>query len=419
MLKLKNWLGKPIGDDIISEIYVVDAMMGMGKTSAVINYINSSHPNDRFIFITPYLTEVERIKTSCAGKNFVEPTENATKTEDLRNLILKRKNIVTTHALFLKLTDNVLRMIKKRGYTLIMDEVVQLVDEVAVSSGDYELVNSMIDRGKDERLKWKKRSYNGVFGNYKYIIDTRDTYDACWQNAFISFIKKDIFTSFEKVFVLTYLFESQIQGCYFKFYGLDYNRLYIKNENGKYELTEEVVDYQYPDLSKLIHICDNKKLNSVGDGMYDLSVSWYNARENAVKKSRLKDNCFNYFHNIVKSKASNNLWTCFKENQNELKGKGYSKGYAPINMRASNEYRNRNCVAYLVNRFPNTVIYNFFSKRGVSFNRDAFALSEMLQFIWRSAIRDDKEIWVYVPSSRMRSLLVEWLENPKKFEEAN
>ena len=39
-----------------------------------------------------------------------------------------------------------------------------------------------------------------------------------------------------------------------------------------------------------------------------------------------------------------------------------------------------------------------------------FALQEMLQWIWRSAIRDGKPIDLYIPSERMRSLLVEWLD---------
>ena len=34
----------------------------------------------------------------------------------------------------------------------------------------------------------------------------------------------------------------------------------------------------------------------------------------------------------------------------------------------------------------------------------------MLQFIWRSAIRDGKEIWVYIPSIRMRNLLKQWIK---------
>ena len=41
----------------------------------------------------------------------------------------------------------------------------------------------------------------------------------------------------------------------------------------------------------------------------------------------------------------------------------------------------------------------------------------MLQFIWRSAIRDGKEIWIYIPSIRMRTLLKKWIkENPLQTE---
>ena len=43
-------------------------------------------------------------------------------------------------------------------------------------------------------------------------------------------------------------------------------------------------------------------------------------------------------------------------------------------------------------------------------DEDLFALSEMLQFIWRSAIREGKDIHLYIPSSRMRGLLETWLD---------
>ena len=62
-----------------------------------------------------------------------------------------------------------------------------------------------------------------------------------------------------------------------------------------------------------------------------------------------------------------------------------------------------------MNRYQNTGIKNFFLQHGVEVDEDGFALSEMLQFIWRSAIRDGKEIWIYVPSARMRELLRDWI----------
>ena len=49
-------------------------------------------------------------------------------------------------------------------------------------------------------------------------------------------------------------------------------------------------------------------------------------------------------------------------------------------------------------------------------DEDGYAISEMLQFLWRSGIRDGKRITVYIPSRRMRNLLINWIEE-QKYEE--
>ena len=44
----------------------------------------------------------------------------------------------------------------------------------------------------------------------------------------------------------------------------------------------------------------------------------------------------------------------------------------------------------------------------MKFNNDNYALSELLQFIWRSNVRvkdSDKPVYVWVPDKRMRKLL--------------
>ena len=58
------------------------------------------------------------------------------------------------------------------------------------------------------------------------------------------------------------------------------------------------------------------------------------------------------------------------------------------------------------------LVYNFYpAKKSVSeISEDQFALSELLQFIFNSAIREGNEIWVYIPSIRMRMLLKRWIE---------
>lgn len=75
------------------------------------------------------------------------------------------------------------------------------------------------------------------------------------------------------------------------------------------------------------------------------------------------------------------------------------------NARATNRYRDRRYLAYMVNLFPSPIYYNFFQDKGVAPDKDRWSLSMMVQWIWRSAIRDGKEITIYVPSGRMRGLL--------------
>ena len=55
-------------------IYVCDAIMGSGKFSAAIRFINA-HPEKRFIYVAVYLDEAERIKNACPRTRFVEPSE--------------------------------------------------------------------------------------------------------------------------------------------------------------------------------------------------------------------------------------------------------------------------------------------------------------------------------------------------------
>ena len=174
------------------------------------------------------------------------------------------------------------------------------------------------------------------------------------------------------------------------------------------------------DYRELVTIFDDKKLNMIGDSEAALSKGWYERNKNNVLMKQLKNNALNYFKNKLtvynegiweKSYSENNLWTTFKDYQKQLSGKGYATGYIPLNLRATNEYRNRTTAAYLVNRYFNPLIKNFFVKNGINIDEDGYALSEMLQWIWRSGIRDGKHITVYIPSSRMRNLLNTWINS--------
>lgn len=62
-------------------------------------------------------------------------------------------------------------------------------------------------------------------------------------------------------------------------------------------------------------------------------------------------------------------------------------------------------MAYIANRFTQHYIKQFFKAHDVEINEDKLALAELVQWIWRSAIREEKDVQLYIPSERMRRLL--------------
>ena len=126
---------------------------------------------------------------------------------------------------------------------------------------------------------------------------------------------------------------------------------------------------------------------------------------------QIKNNVYNFFHNVTKTSTKENLWTTFTDYKDLIKGKGYAKGFLPCNARAVNMYRECNALAYTVNRYFNPCIKNFFLTNGIRVEEDQYALSELIQWIFRSALRDGNEITIYLPSKRMRELLTDWIKN--------
>lgn len=399
--------------------YVVDSIMGSGKTTSAINYINSLPDDYHFIYVAPYLTEVTRIIKACWGKNVSQPFyEEGRKLNGLYSLLEEGKNVVTTHQLFSTLGDREIEAIKSYGYICFIDETLDCVNSY---DGENELntydtagiLKAYADVDKETGLvKWRDQNYRGRFTQEKELADN-DELAYYNDNVFIRIFPLKILTCFKELYVLTYLFDGSFMSCYYKYFGIEYTNLYITGNNpSNFTFTGDKADESKPrkNYKELIQILYNDKMNAIGDGKYSLSYSWYSRESNNSDIEKLKGNLHNYFQNIHNAKSSQCLWAAFKQSREKLSGKGYSKGYIVPNTRATNDYADRDVVAYVVNRFVNTNIMNFFRGNGIEPNEDLFALSEMIQCIWRSAIRNDEPITLYIPSKRMRGLLENWID---------
>lgn len=413
MEKVPRKEGNEMERNFTCNVYVVDEPMGRGKTSAAINYINGNE--GRYLVITPYLDEVKKYKRLCRGKSFVEPTynNNGSKLSSIKELIKAGENIVSTHALFQKFDAELIEICKLMDYTLIMDEVADVVEQFDLSTYDEKnLLNNYVEVEDDTGLiHWKEdqSSYTGKFSDIKRLCDM-DSLALYRENIAMWLFPVQVFNSFKDIFILTYMFNAQIQRYYYDFYKLPYSYIHVTGdalENYNFSDTPSPRNFEY---GKLINLLGNSKLNEIGNKPFSLSKSWYEKADGTVLLEQVQNNVGNYFKHIVKGKSSENLWTVYKSFKSDLSGKGYTKGFLELNARATNVHRHRKNVAYMANVFLNPVIKQFFLSHGVDVDDDGYALSEMLQFIWRSAIRDGKPINVYVPSYRMRKLLSDWIK---------
>jgi hypothetical protein len=396
--------------------------MGTGKTSAVITYINT-HPDQKFIYITPYLKEAHRIKARCPNAHFVEPSNkirqyNFRKLEHTAALIKQGRNITSTHQLFKNYSAETLEDIKKQEYTLFIDENVDVLELLDIHPDDIQLA---IDGGyltfEDNVGVLTDKEYNGqLFSELFAILKTRKISKITdnKNNAFFYWtMPPELITAFKDVYVCTYMFKGQSLHHLFEMYHIPYEYIGIeRSDDGGYRFgsypgyTPEYVKH----LKEKIHILDHEKLNDIGDDYYALSMSWFT--KSGADVDQLKNNLANYYKNIRPDGGSGTrLWGTFNGEFSSLRGKGYTKSFLTFNAKATNEYRNRNCLAYAANIFQNVVEKLFYMQHGVEVSDDIYALSILVQWIWRSAIRDGEEIDLYIPSRRMRTLLQNWIDD--------
>jgi len=417
-------------------VKVIDSIMGSGKTSYAIQMMQEAPPEQKFIYVTPFLDEVTRIKDEVYNREFMEPKVShgwGTKLQSLKYLIQSGKDIVTTHALFSMADEELIKLIRFEDYTLILDEVLNVVsklggigkddirilldsESIAIDAETH-LVTWVADHNLDTRYN-EVRDY-ALAGNL-YAVNG---------NVFMWNFPARIFSMFDEVYVLTYLFPGQLQRYYYDLHGIDYDFYAVVRsvDNSRYELIrrQHLLDEGRAKLKPLIYIYDGK-LNDIGDERNSrsrpLSSSWFRNRKGTESVRTLKNNLSNYYRNVMNTNADDFLWTTFIDAKNSIKGKGYSidkddmssfKGtacFVPFNIRATNRYRHKTTLAYCLNRFMLVDETLFFRSHGIEVDQDLLALSDLVQWLFRSAIRDRQEIWLYIPSSRMRGLLTDWLD---------
>lgn len=402
--------------------------MGSGKSTMAINHINGN-PEEKYLCIVPLLDECDRYKRK-TKINIFDPKDWGSKWKQFRNLVENDMNIVTTHALIQKMDLDMLELLKSKDYTLMIDECLDVLDTYKISKDDLKIIfnENLVSLDSDGFLVWNedKKPYKGVYGDIKRLCSfkslmgfKKDNSDELARILMWNF-PVDFFKCFEESYIFTYLWEGSIQKSYFDIHGIQYEK-YMLNENKELIPHNKVLEYEKRrKVIDLINIYDGK-FNNIGMKIgksNPLSKSWYEdkRKKNLAIFEQLKKNTENYFRTVTQTEAKYNMYTVFKPYAKYISGKGFSRGLVACNARGTNNYRERKSLAYLINFFMQPDIKKFIEHYHIEFDEDLFSLSALLQWIWRSQIRDGQPIDIYIPSERMRMLLLMWIDECKALE---
>jgi len=392
---------------------------GSGKTTRM---IEGFRPENKYLVILPMLTEVTRIIEGSKDIEFVQPhvndNEQGTKTSSLEAQLLLGNNIATTHKMYERLVPMV-----KAGllddYDIIIDEVPNVVRSVR-SKSRTSIQEFYVDAGYMDvdvgtglvrpTSKWRQNQEQVSDTLSPKILKYAESGCLYLQDGemFIWALPQCILSAGNSVTVMTYKAEGSMLLPYLRKLGLSFE---VSNDNHLEEdfrtkAAELITIEDIGALSKL-------KLTYSGQEKGVSSSSYYSRVSRSLKN--LKE------RRLVGVDINNILITCKKDawlkasNDNQPKPGVFAKNsrlkdanWISNTTRGTNDFIHCSHLVYLYGQNINLVVARWLGNSSRAFN-DAYALTELIQWVWRSRVRKGEPITLYLPSPRMRRLFEDWL----------
>ena len=420
-------------------IETIDAMCGTGKTHMIIEWMKKN-PEKRYLYISPMKSEVEeRIPEDAAELDFQYPEVNdvhKTKGDSLLSLLSEGHNIAFTHSLYSRMTKEHIAYVRDIGYTIIIDEEMTLIEPLSIASEEdkgytdedirylYRDGKITIDEEDFGRVVWNWNDYgwNGQYSKLKSMCDLAmvyctkslidGTHDEYKMGSLVVELPISLIEVADRCISISYLFEGSIMDMFLQMKGI---------ETRPFNTEEEQVSLRYDnthikeEVRNLITFVNTLSSNKVGKKK--LSYSWYEnefTREDANIISAAIRSVARYCN----AHQEYVMWTLPKKraekqrkNSVVVSPRGYSakKCYVYCGCRATNKYEEKHTLIHGIYRHPNVTVKSYLQHYGYDVDIDNFALSEMIQWIWRSRIRNKESINLCILSRRMQILFEKWL----------
>lgn len=407
----------------MKKVEVLDRIMGSGKTTKIVEWIENN-PDERYIYISPLLSEIDEETGRLSDLGFLAPNleRTGTKSAHLYELLAQGKNVSCTHSLYKNMTKEHFRVIRENEYIVIIDEEIQMLDLFTDNSkADVmwlkEKGHIVIDESQAGLITWKATEELGrdhSFEKMKKYCDEGRLFAPIRTDGsgLMVQLPPQLFEAAKRTILLTYIFEGNVLDCFLRLRGFTI-----------VDFTEvEVPEKSKAEIKALITLHDVTRRQA----KLSLSSTWY--EEALGKDIREVSNLIRATCRKYTTKASDVMWTLPSDrvtgNSTLVSPKGFKEFYTEgefgrithscwvaSNARATNRYKYRWMLVHAYSRFPLTHVENYLSDYKFPIDRDVFAVSELVQWVWRSRIRDDKPIVLCIVPKRMRDFFNTWLNN--------
>ncbi len=391
-------------------IIVVDAIMGSYKSTSAIELIKNK-PQEKFIFVTEYIPEVERVLEAVGG--IIQPEAKygeGSKAKHLLELLESGKRIAITHKLFSMI--NVANYHLLNDYTMILDEVPNVIEPIKILTDDVKmLVNEhtiLVD--SDSKVNINDDNYNGEFRERLDKCNTMDVY--LYSDQLIAEVNPDLFRALKQTMVLTYQFEGSYLFHYFLRHSIPHH-------------IKRVISAGNVRPSRYIEMFADRRFklgNPRGNIRNPFSKNWWNTSTRSQREAMGKQ-AYAFFRKGVADECA---YTLFDGDDDKIDIRG-SSTIIPCNARATNKYSDITRFVFMVDVNPNPMVENWLNEslkaKNITFDVNAWKLANLVQVVFRTCIRkvgnDDQRnsngdwdiLHLYIMSKNLRESFQNWLNN--------
>ena len=435
-------------------VEILDSIMSSGKTTAIIDWMDKN-PQEKYIYVSPNLSEVvDRIPNS-SKLDFISPSVdefNSTKLEHLNSLLLEGKHICCTHKLYLSMNNFSMDLIASRGYTVILDEEIDVMQSYKGYS--FKDVQWLMKEGyikqneSDGSVDWIKDDelLNSSDHRYFYCKNLCDKKALYLTRFDINSVKAKsvmmvtqipirLLECAKRVIVLSYLFKGSILDCFLKLKGFevkDFTDVTVENKRPSYfkDLITVVPPEDLKNFNLTSYWWEHKSTEKDGISKVQNYIL-RNARKYSNGDNRLvcwtipKDRAKGVSTASKTTKLVNPVGYVFskekiEDENNEDKTKTVKTPcWLAQNTRATNNFAHKTVMIHCYNRYPLQDIASYLEDYNCKLDDDVFALSELLQWAYRGCVRKNQHMTLCIGSKRMYDLFQNWInERPLDYKES-